>query len=149
MSKNNQVEPYSIGKCIVIITILALLDTFGCIVLLVGSYIFMKKGHQGLSIALAVTNIVIPDALPCVDEIFQIIVIVVPIYKGYKNGDSVGKIAKDVINSEREYNSQKKKAVNVSQKVSNVIGGQDNNYNSYDEGYDEEYIEDMYDDNSM
>lgn len=144
MSKNNAVEPYSIGKCLVIITVLALFDTVGCIVLLVGSYVFMKKGHQGLAIALAVTNIIIPDALPCVDEIFQIIVVVVPIYRGYKNGDSVGQIAKDVVKSQREYSSQRNKAVNVSQKVSNVIGGQDNNYSSYDE----EYI-DMYDDNSM
>lgn len=148
MSKNNAVEPYSIGKCLVIITVLALFDTVGCIVLLVGSYVFMKKGHQGLAIALAVTNIIIPDALPCVDEIFQIIVVVVPIYRGYKNGDSVGQIAKDVVKSQREYSSQRNKAVNVSQKVSNVIGGQDNNYGSYDEDYDEEYI-DMYDDNSM
>lgn len=148
MSKNNAVEPYSIGKCLVIITVLALFDTVGCIVLLVGSYVFMKKGHQGLAIALAVTNIIIPDALPCVDEIFQIIVVVVPIYRGYKNDDSVGQIAKDVVKSQREYSSQRNKAVNVSQKVSNVIGGQDNNYGSYDEDYDEEYI-DMYDDNSM
>lgn len=148
MSKNNAVEPYSIGKCLVIITVLALFDTVGCIVLLAGSYVFMKKGHQGLAIALAVTNIIIPDALPCVDEIFQIIVVVVPIYRGYKNGDSVGQIAKDVVKSQREYSSQRNKAVNVSQKVSNVIGGQDNNYGSYDEDYDEEYI-DMYDDNSM
>ncbi len=148
MSKNNAVEPYSIGKCLIIITVLALFDTVGCIVLLVGSYVFIKKGHQGLAIALAVTNIIIPDALPCVDEIFQIIVVVVPIYRGYKNDDSVGQIAKDVVKSQREYSSQRNKAVNVSQKVSNVIGGQDNNYGSYDEDYDEEYI-DMYDDNSM
>lgn len=71
-----------------IIAVLALLDNFGCVVLLIGSIIFIKKGHKELAVALVITNIIIPYALPFVDEIFQIIVVAIPVYKGYKNGDS-------------------------------------------------------------
>lgn len=146
MSKNNnQVEPYSLGVSIIIIAALALLDTVGCVVLLVGSIIFIAKGHKGLAVALAITNIIIPDALPFVDEIFQVIVVAIPICKGYANGDSAEQITKNVIDSQREYNSQKTNALNESQKVTKVINSQ-YNYNNYDSSEDnEEYIDTYYD----
>ncbi len=77
---NNKVEPYSFGTTVGIIIVLSLLDTVGCIVSIVGAYIFKKKGHQGLAVALAVINIISPDALPVVDEIFGIIAIIIPYF---------------------------------------------------------------------
>ena len=89
-NQNNQVEPYTIGKAIVIIAALTLLDTVGCIVLVIGAYIFTKKGHAGLGLALAVANIIAPDALPVVDEIFGIVAVVVPYMKSREQGKSIG-----------------------------------------------------------
>lgn len=103
---NNEVEPYSIGKAIIIIVALALFDTVGCIVLLVGSIIFVKMGHKGLGIALCVTNILIPDALPVVDELFQIVVIAIPLYQSYKKGESLKQAATKAIDSHNEYNGK-------------------------------------------
>ena len=41
-----------LSKAIIIILILTVLDTFTCVALLIGSYIFAKKGQKGLAMAL-------------------------------------------------------------------------------------------------
>lgn len=110
MSNNtliNHVEPYTLGKAALILIALTLLDTFGCVVLLIGSYIYMKKGHTGLAMALCVTNLVIPDALPVADEIFQLIAIGMPLYKSYKEGQDAGTAINNAIESYKGYDSAK------------------------------------------
>ncbi|MBQ8515507.1 MAG: SHOCT domain-containing protein [Ruminococcus sp.] len=104
---NNQVKPYSLGKAALIVIALTVLDTFGCVVLLIGSYIYMKKGQTGLAMALCVTNLLIPDALPVADEIFQLIAVGMPLYQSYKEGKSAGVAVNNAIESYKGYNSAK------------------------------------------
>lgn len=141
-NQNNQVEPYSLGKVIVIVAVLTLLDTVGCIVLVVGAYIFTKKGHAGLGIALAVTNIIAPDALPAVDEIFGIIAVVVPYMKSREEGKSVVDSVKASINSAQQYANTSNDYIKKSEKVANKIGvprNQEINYDSDD--YNDNYYD--------
>ena len=79
-----EVEPYSFAKAALILIAFALFDTVGCVILLVGSLIFMKMGHKGLAMAMCIVNLMAPDALPFVDEIFQIVVIAVPLYNSFQ-----------------------------------------------------------------
>lgn len=58
------VTPFSLPIAIGIIVVLSALDTVGCVVLIIGSFIFAKMGHKGLGIALALANCVVPDMLP-------------------------------------------------------------------------------------
>lgn len=75
----------SLPKTIIIVLLLAVLDTFTGIALLIGSYIFAKKGQKGLAMALCVVNFIAPDTLPLVDEIFQLITVAIPVYKQLKS----------------------------------------------------------------
>lgn len=81
----NMKNKISLSKAIIIILLLIVLDTFTCVALLIGSYIFAKKGQKGLAMALCVVNFVMPDALPLVDEIFQFVAVAVPVYKQLKS----------------------------------------------------------------
>ena len=67
------VTPFSLPVAIGIIVVLSALDTVGCVVLIIGSFIFAKMGHKGLGIALALANCVVPDMLPGIDEVFGIV----------------------------------------------------------------------------
>ncbi|MDE6673134.1 MAG: hypothetical protein K2K16_13250 [Ruminococcus sp.] len=141
-NQNNQVEPYSLGKVIVIVAVLTLLDTVGCIVLVVGAYIFTKKGHAGLGMALAVTNIIAPDALPAVDEIFGIIAVVVPYMKSREEGKSVGESIKASVDSAQQYARTSDNYIQKSEKVAEKIGvpqNQEINYNS--DSYNDNYYD--------
>ena len=42
------VTPFSLPVAIGIIVVLSALDTVGCVVLIIGSFIFAKMGHKGL-----------------------------------------------------------------------------------------------------
>lgn len=78
------VKPYSVFTAAVILLVLGVLDTVGCVVLTIAAFVFMKKGHKGLSMLLALTNFVIPDALPLVDEIGGVVAVVLPMYMNWK-----------------------------------------------------------------
>ena len=139
-NQNNQVEPYSLGKAILIIAVLTLFDTVGCVVLVIGAYIFTKKGHAGLGLALAVTNIIAPDALPAVDEIFGIIAVVVPYMKSRNEGKSVVDSVKSSISSAQQYANTSNDYIQKSEKVANKIGvprnqGIDYDYESNNDNY--------------
>lgn len=103
----NGVTPYSMPIVIGIVAGLALVDTVGCVVLIIAGYVFVKKGHQGIGILLALTNCVIPDALPLVDEAIGIVMVVVPAYNGYKKmlagQANIADVALDVINNSQMY----------------------------------------------
>lgn len=103
----NGVTPYSMPMVIGIVAGLALVDTVGCVVLIIAGYVFVKKGHQGIGILLALTNCVIPDALPLVDEAIGIVMVVVPAYRGYKKmlagQANIADVALDVINNSQMY----------------------------------------------
>lgn len=134
-NQNNQVEPYSIGKVILIVAVLTLFDTVGCVVLVIGAYIFTKKGHAGLGMALAVTNIIAPDALPAVDEIFGIIAVVVPFMQSRKAGKGVIESAKASVDSARQYNQTSNDYIQKSEKVASKIGVPRNQNIDYDSDY--------------
>lgn len=139
---NNQPEPYTIGKAILIIAVLALFDTVGCIVLIVGAYIFTKKGHAGLGMALAVTNIIIPDALPLVDEIFGIIVVVVPYMKSREQGKGVIESVKASVDSAQQYQQTGSDYIQKSEEVMSKIGVPQNQNINYDaENYNNDYYD--------
>ncbi|MBD5158723.1 MAG: hypothetical protein HDT23_00490 [Ruminococcus sp.] len=141
-NQNNQVEPYSLGKVIVIVAVLTLLDTVGCIVLVVGAYIFTKKGHAGLGMALAVTNIFAPDALPAVDEIFGIIAVVVPYMKSREDGKSVGESIKASVDSAQQYARKSDNYIQKSEKVAEKIGVPRNQEINYDsDSYNDNYYD--------
>lgn len=144
-NQNNQVEPYSLGMAIGIIAVLALFDTVGCVVLVIGAYIFTKKGHQGLGVALAITNVIIPDALPLVDEIFGIIVVVIPYMKSREEGKSVGESIQASVDSARQYKQTGNDYIQKSEKVAQKIGASRNQSVDYDEDY---YEDDNYYDRS-
>ena len=103
----NGVTPYSMPMVIGIVAGLALVDTVGCVALITSGYVFVKKGHQGIGILLALTNCVIPDALPLVDEAIGIVMVVVPAYNGYKKmlagQANIADVALDVINNSQMY----------------------------------------------
>lgn len=141
-NQNNQVEPYSLGTAICIIAALALFDTVGCIVLVIGAYIFTKKGHQGLGVALAITNIVVPDILPCVDEIFGVVAVVIPYMQSRKEGKGVGESIQASIDSARQYKQTSNDYIQKSEKVAQKIGVPRNQNIDYDSDY---YDDDYYD----
>lgn len=144
----NQVEPYTIGKALIIVVLLAALDTFGCVVLLIGGYIFSKKGHTGLAIALAVANFIVPDMLPVVDEIFTVIAVVVPIYQSYKSGEDLKTSVTKGVESYQQYNSDKKK-YNLNP-AKNTLTDCNYDNDNYDDNYDcdnDYYDDDDYDKN--
>lgn len=141
-NQNNQVEPYSLGAAIGIIAVLALIDTVGCVVLVIGAYIFTKKGHQGLGVALAITNIIVPDALPFVDEIFGVIAVVIPYMKSREEGKSVGESVQASIDSARQYKQTSNDYIRKSEKVAQKIGVPQNQNIDYDSDY---YDDDYYD----
>lgn len=141
-NQNNQVEPYSLGAAIGIIAVLALIDTVGCVVLVIGAYIFTKKGHQGLGVALAITNIIVPDALPFVDEIFGVIVVVIPYMKSREEGKSLGESIQASVDSARQYNQTRDDYIQKSEKVAQKIGVPQNQNIDYDSDY---YDDDYYD----
>lgn len=141
-NQNNQVQPYSLGAAIGIIAVLALIDTVGCIVLVIGAYIFTKKGHHGLGVALAITNIIVPDALPFVDEIFGVIAVVIPYMKSREEGKSVGESVQASIDSARQYNQTRDDYIQKSEKVAQKIGVPQNQNIDYDSDY---YDDDYYD----
>lgn len=120
-NQNNQVQPYSLGKAICIIAVLALFDTVGCVVLVIGAYIFTKKGHAGLGLALAVANIIAPDALPVVDEIFGIVAVVVPYMKSREQGKSIGQSIQSSVDSARQYNETSNDYIQKSQEIAQNI----------------------------
>lgn len=118
---NKQVEPYTFSKAILIIVALTLFDTVGCVVLVIGAYIFTKKGHAGLGLALAVANIIAPDALPVVDEIFGIVVVVVPYMKSREQGNSIGQSIQSSVDSARQYNETSNDYIQKSQEIAQNI----------------------------
>ena len=138
-SNNKQVEPYSIGAAIGIIVLLCALDTVGCIVSIIGAYIFMKKGHQGLALALALINFVSPDALPVVDEIFGVVTIVIPYFKNRSEGKSVTESVKASVDSSKQY----KQVVNkINASVNQQVNYSNDNYEDNDyEDDDGDYYE--------
>lgn len=79
------IKPYSIFAVAIITLILGVVDTVGCVVLVISAFVFMKKGHKGLSFLLTLTNFIIPDALPLVDEIAGVVTVVLPMYMDWKN----------------------------------------------------------------
>lgn len=138
--QNNKPEPYSLGKAIGIIVVLALFDTVGCIILTIGAYIFTKKGHAGLGIALVITNLVVPDALPYVDELFSIVAFVVPFMNSRKQGKGMIESTKAGLNSARQYNKTSNDYIQKSEKVVSKINSpynQNIDYNS--ENYRNDY----------
>lgn len=141
-NQNNQVQPYSLGAAIGIIAVLALFDTVGCVVLVIGAYIFTKKGHQGLGVALAITNIIVSDALPFVDEIFGVIGVVIPYMKSREEGKSVGESVQASIDSARQYIQTRDDYIQKSEKVAQKIGVPQNQNIDYDSDY---YDDDYYD----
>lgn len=83
------VTPFSLPIAIGIIVVLSALDTVGCVVLIIGSFIFAKMGHKGLGIALALANCVVPDMLPGIDEVFGIVATGGTLLHDYKKGESL------------------------------------------------------------
>ena len=81
--------PFSLPVAIGMIVVLSALDTVGCVVLIIGSFIFVKMGHKGLGIALALANCVVPDMLPAIDEVFGIVVTGGTLLHDYKKGESL------------------------------------------------------------
>lgn len=125
---NNKPEPYSFSKAILIIIALALFDTVSYIVLVVGAYIFTKKGHTGIGMALAITNIIAPDAMPVVDEIFGSAVVVIPYIKSHEQGKSVGKSIQAGVDSVRQYKQTSNDYIQKSEQVASKIGVLRNQY---------------------
>ncbi|MCM1507851.1 MAG: hypothetical protein NC177_12065 [Ruminococcus flavefaciens] len=139
-NQNNKPIPYSFGMAVFIIAVLTLLDTVGCIVLAVGAYIFTKKGHSGLGIALVITNFIAPDMLPCVDEIFGVVAFVIPFMQNCKQGNNIIDSAKASVNSAKQYKQTGNDYIQKSEDVASKIGiprNQNIDYNS-----------DYYDDNN-
>lgn len=103
----NGVTPIPVPLAIGIVAILALIDTVGCVVLIIAGYVFVKKGHQGIGILLALTNCIIPDALPLVDEAIGIVLVLVPAYRGYKKIQAgqanIADVALDVMDNTQTY----------------------------------------------
>ena len=108
------------GK-IVIVVACCLLDTVTCVLLLVGSFIFVKAGSKGMGIALMLCNIVMPDALPFVDEIFNVIVVAIPMIKEYQQSKDLKKTLQAGMDSHSEYQSAR-------EKVNNTISSSSDNY---------------------
>lgn len=71
-SKKNQVVPYSFVKSVVIVISATLLDIPFAIVLLISSEIFAYIGHKRIAFALKVANVVTPDPIPILDELFTL-----------------------------------------------------------------------------
>ncbi len=105
--EQNNVESYSFLKCAIIVVALTLLDSVGCIVLLVGTIIYTKKGQHGLAMALCIANCVVPDVMPAVDEIFNIIVFAVPAYIRYEKTGSIFESIKAGAESYKGYKGEK------------------------------------------
>ena len=103
----NGVKPYSIFTAGLICLVLGLVDTVGCVVLIISALVFVLKGHRGLGAMLALTNCIIPDALPLVDEAAGIVAVVLPLYIGWKKAQKKqGNLADaivDTIESQQEY----------------------------------------------
>lgn len=113
IANHQQVKPYPFFTAAAIVVALALFDTVGCVVLLIGAYIFMKKGHTGLAVALSVVNIISPDAIPLVDECFQVIVVLLPIYKSYQESQNALTAIQDGVSSYAEYENRKQENPNI------------------------------------
>ncbi len=134
-NKNNEVEPYSFGMTAFIVIGLSLLDTVGGIVLLVGTYIFMKKGHTGLSVALVIANFVVPDILPAVDEIFTVIIFVCTYNKNRAEGKSISESVKASKQAVQQYSETSRDYIQKSEKVVNKIRVPQNQEIDYDSNY--------------
>ena len=103
----NGVKPYSILTAALIALVLGLLDTVGCVVLIIAAFVFIKKGHRGLGFLLAGVNIVIPDALPLVDEIAGLVAVILPLYIEWKKHGNIADGVVGAIESQQEYNDTK------------------------------------------
>lgn len=126
---NNPVKAFSKKTTIIIVLVLTLLDTVFGVLLLIASFVFVKCGYKGLGMILCIVNVVSPDDVPLIDEVIQIVVVAVTLYNSYNNGDGFVQTIKNVLNSHKEYSQQKNKAMNISQKVTNVINGNQNTSN--------------------
>lgn len=120
------------GKVLIVVLCCAL-DSVTCVLLLVGSIVFMKAGNKGLALVLALCNIVCPDSLPFVDEIFTIIVTVIPLYKEFKATGNVLEAVKASFTSRQEYKGMSADAM-------------EGTLPSITIGNDDEYMEDTYED---
>ena len=99
----NGVKPYSIFAAAGIALVLGLIDTVGCVVLIIAAFVFVSKGHRGLGMLLAVTNFVFPDALPLVDEAASIAAVILPLYMEWKKSGNIGETVTKTIESKQEY----------------------------------------------
>ncbi len=109
----NGVKPYSILTVILITLALGVIDTVGCVVLIIAAFVFVKKGHKGLGLLLALTNCIIPDALPLVDEAAGIIAVAVPLYTSWKKTKNVAGTVVNTIESHQEYQNNKENYSNM------------------------------------
>lgn len=140
---NKPVKAFHKKTTIIIVVVLALMDTVLGVVVLISSFIFYKFGYHSLSMILCIVNVVSPDDVPLIDEAFQIAVVAVPLYKSYNNGDGFVDTIKNVLNSHKQYNEQKNKAINMSEKIKNHIPNGNSSAQNITENYSEptEYVE--------
>ena len=110
VNQPKEFKPFSFGTAALILILCTLFDTVGCVVLLIGGYIFSKKGHNGLAIAMVVANFIVPDALPAIDELFTLVAVVVPMWKRYQETGSIKMSAMAGAKGLKEYGSAKKKS---------------------------------------
>lgn len=100
-SPTKGVKPFSIPVVIFITIALALFDTVGCVVLVIAGFVFVKMGHKGLGILLALTNCILPDALPLIDEAAGIIIVVIPLYTSWKKAKNDSETVVNAIESQQ------------------------------------------------
>ena len=86
---------------------LTLLDTVTGVALVIGAIAFYFGGHRGLAWALVAVNLVAPDMLPFVDEIFGIIAVAVPTLITWHKTKNLRKTAETARQSRNQYESGK------------------------------------------
>lgn len=129
---NKPVKAFPTKVTVIIVVVLALMDTALGVLVLIASFVFYKCGYHSLGMILCIVNVLSPDDVPLVDEAIQIAIVAVPLYKSYNNGDGFMDTIKNILNSHKQYSQQKEKAMNMSQKVSNFIAPNNNYNNSID-----------------
>lgn len=101
------VKPYSILAVVGITVVLGLVDIVGGVVLIIAAFVFMLKGHKGLSLLLTAVNLVVPDALPFVDEAVNIVVVALPLYMQWQKTKDLGQSVEKAIDSKKQFENTK------------------------------------------
>lgn len=94
----DDVKPIPVLTGLVIGIGLAILDFFIPFVLVIAGFIFIKTGHRKMGIFLVVLNL-LPDSLPCVDEVIGTAIDFSSLWKKYKKAIDIADKASNAIST--------------------------------------------------